>query len=279
MPAPRRTVQFLLDARANEATGLTGTPGSIRQSVHATNSTLVARSSVPERSEVSQHHVAEKTVTRVLIADDHPLIIAGVRRTIDGLDDLEIVGEARSGSELLTLVERRSPAVVLMELRMPGVLGVECIEEVRARWPAVKIVVLSSHEDRESIDSALAAGASAYILKRAATRDILAALRQPAGDVVFRAPAPVLTIDPPAGSVGLLGLTTRERSVLAGAASGKTSAAIAQELWVSSHTVKFHLTNIYRKLGVTNRASAVRFAHEDDLIAKEAAHASAVNTA
>jgi DNA-binding NarL/FixJ family response regulator len=277
MSAPRQTVQFSIGPSTDEATGLMETPTIVSQSIHVTNSTLVARSTVPEAPNAGLRELVEKiveqTVTRVLIADEHPLIVAGMRRMIEGLDDLEIVGEARSGSELLRLVERRAPGVVLMELRMPGVLGVECIEEVRTRWPAVKVVVLSAREDRESIDLALAAGASAYILKSAETRDILSVLRQAVSGVIFHASSPVLSRDAPADSSGLLMLTGRERSVLAGAASGLTSAAIGRDLWLSSHTVKFHLTNIYRKLGVTNRASAVRFALEDDLIAKEAAQA------
>jgi DNA-binding NarL/FixJ family response regulator len=163
-----------------------------------------------------------------------------------------------------------------MELRLPGMLGVECIEEVRARWPMVKVVVLSAHADRGSIDSALAAGASAYIVKSASTLDILSVVRQAATGAIFHAPSPAPRRAAPANSSGLQNLTVRERSVLAGVATGLTTAAIGRDLWLSSHTVKFHLTNIYRKLGVTNRASAVRFAIEDDLIAKEAAHAQVI---
>jgi DNA-binding NarL/FixJ family response regulator len=209
----------------------------------------------------------------VLIADDHPLFIAGVRRAIDDVDDLEVVGEARSGSDLLRMVERRDPEVVLMELRLPGVLGVGCIEEVRARWPMVKVVVLSAHVDRNSIDSALAAGANAYIAKSASTLDILSVVRQAVTGEIFHAPSAAPSSVAPTYSSGLQNLTVRERSVLAGVASGLTTAAIGRDLWLSSHTVKFHLTKIYRKLGVTNRASAVRLAVEDDLIAKEAANA------
>jgi DNA-binding NarL/FixJ family response regulator len=273
MSAPRRTVQFSIGSSTDEAFGLTEAPILVCQSAGATNSTLVVRSTMPEHPSVVPVDVVAKTLTRVLIADSHPLIIAGIRRTIDGLEDLEVVGEARSGSELLRLVERRAPGVVMMDLRMPGVLGVECIEELRARWPAVKIVVLSAHDDRGSIDAALAAGASAYILKSAETLDILSVLRQAVSGVIFHAPPPAIGRRVPVDSSGLLTLTGRERSVLAAAASGLTSAAIGRDLWLSPHTVKFHLTNIYRKLGVTNRASAVRFALEDDLIAKEAARA------
>src|SRR6201996_5073916 len=88
---------------------------------------------------------------KVLIADDHPLIIAGIRRTIEHVDDMEVVGEARSGPELMQLIERRRPDLVLMDLKMPGVAGVEAIHRIRQRWPDVKTVVLSACDDRPTI--------------------------------------------------------------------------------------------------------------------------------
>src|ERR1700761_4496537 len=95
---------------------------------------------------------------KVLIADDHPLIIAGIRRTIEHVDDMEVVGEAHSGPELTQLIERRRPDIVLMDLRMPGVSGVEMIEQIRERWPQTKAIVLSACDDRPTIDAALSAG-------------------------------------------------------------------------------------------------------------------------
>jgi DNA-binding NarL/FixJ family response regulator len=245
----------------------------LSSSVYATNSTPVASGSVLERPSVDYGDPVERARVRVLIADNHPLIIAGIRRTIDGIDDIEVVGEAGSGSELLQLVERRAPGVVLMDLRMPGVIGVACIEEVRRRWPEVKVVVLSACDDRPSIDAALRAGASAYILKSARALDIASVLRQTSSGVVFDASSLLAGCVRPVDDPALPNLSGRERSVLAAVASGLTSEAVARDLWVSQHTVKFHLTNIYRKLGVSNRASAVRYALEHDLIMKEAAHA------
>jgi DNA-binding NarL/FixJ family response regulator len=196
---------------------------------------------------------------KVLIADDHPLIIAGIRRTIEHVDDMEVVGEARSGPELMQLVERRRPDLVLMDLKMPGVAGVEAIIRIRQRWPEVKCVVLSAYDDRPTIDAALQAGASAYVLKSAHTVDIASVLRQASGGAVFHAPA---YVQPVPGLPDTPALTDRERSILSAVASGMTTSAISQDLWISEHTIKFHLTNIYRKLGVTNRAGAVRYALE-----------------
>jgi DNA-binding NarL/FixJ family response regulator len=208
----------------------------------------------------------------VLIADDHPMIIAGIRRTLDSYDDIEVVGEARSGPELLALVERRSPALVLTDLRMPGVSGSDCIAQIRAKSPDTKIVVLSAEADDKTIETALLAGANSYIVKSAEAVDVAGVIRQVCNSAVHMAPvyAPARTqpvIDEPTVPV----LTERERSILAAVSSGLTTAAISRELWVSEHTVKFHLTNIYRKLGVSNRAGAVRYALENDLAASVAA--------
>jgi DNA-binding NarL/FixJ family response regulator len=210
---------------------------------------------------------AGASAIRVLIADDHPLIIAGVRRTIEQSEDFEVVGEARSAAELMNLIERRSPEIVLLDLRMPGVSGVEHIEQIRHDWPEVKVVVLSACDDRPSIDSALQAGANAYMLKTTTPVDIASVLRQVSRGVVFHAPA-----SPPAGPASPSQpdqpvLTEREQTILAAVGAGLTTAAISRELWVSEHTIKFHLTNIYRKIGVSNRAGAVRYALEHGLAA------------
>jgi DNA-binding NarL/FixJ family response regulator len=204
---------------------------------------------------------------RVLIADDHPLIIAGIRRTIEHVEDIEVIGEAHSGPELMLLTERRCPTVVLMDLRMPGVAGVECIERLCETYPSTKVVVLSACDERATIDSALRAGASAYVLKSANVIDIASVLRQVSSGAVFHAPSRPSVASTDGDEPTLPALTARERGILSAVASGLTTAAISRDLWVSEHTVKFHLTNIYRKLGVVNRASAVRYAVEHDLVA------------
>jgi DNA-binding NarL/FixJ family response regulator len=217
------------------------------------------------REQAMVDDVVAASAIKVLIADDHPLIIAGVRRTIEQSEDFEVVGEARSAPELMNLIERRSPEVVLLDLRMPGVSGVEHIEQIRARWPEIKVVVLSACDDRPSIEGALQAGANAYMLKTTTPVDIASVLRQVSGGAVFHAPpAPPPTVGEPHRVQGPA-LTDREQTILAAVGSGLTTAAISRELWVSEHTIKFHLTNIYRKIGVSNRAGAVRYALENDL--------------
>jgi DNA-binding NarL/FixJ family response regulator len=204
---------------------------------------------------------------RLLIADDQPLIIAGIRRTMEHFDDIEIVGEAHSGPELMQLIERRAPQVLLMDVRMKGVYGVEWIEQLHSSRPDLKVVVLSACDDRSVIDAALRGGASAYILKSADPVDIASVLRQASCGSVFHAPSSIPRGADPSDGPQLPALTDREQTILAAVGSGMTTAAISQKLWVSEHTVKFHLTNIYRKLGVPNRAGAVRYAVEHQLVA------------
>jgi len=201
---------------------------------------------------------------KVLIADDHPLMLAGIRRALERAEGIEIAGEARSGAELIDMVRRRLPDVVLMDLRMPGVTGTECVQRICSEWPQIKVVVLSACEDRPSIESALAAGASAYIVKSVNAFDIASVLRQVWGaGTVFHAVTNARTVlgrpremDEPQRPR----LTEREQTILEAVARGMTTSAISESLWVSEHTVKFHLTNIYRKIGVSNRAAAVRYA-------------------
>ena len=205
---------------------------------------------------------------KVLIADDHPLMIAGVRRALERSEDIEIAGEAHSGPELMALVERRRPQVVLTDLRMPGTDGADCIEQIRTTYPDVRVVVLSACEDRPSIDAALNAGASAFVVKSINATDIAAVVRQAASGSVFHATsAPSRKTDESDEESALPELTEREHAILEAVACGKTTAVISRELWVSEHTVKFHLTNIYRKLGVANRAGAVRYALQNGLVA------------
>jgi DNA-binding NarL/FixJ family response regulator len=202
---------------------------------------------------------------KVLIADDHPLMLQGIRRALEASDDIDVVGEARSGEEALALVERRRPDLVLLDLHMPGIGGLECIEELKRSWPDVKTVVISASDDRASIDAALLAGASAYILKSVSPIDIPSVLRQASAGAVYHVPSTRPPRRDENAATSGPELTPRETTILMAVAGGLTTKAISQDLWLSEHTVKFHLTNIYRKLGVSNRSAAVRYAFENDL--------------
>jgi DNA-binding NarL/FixJ family response regulator len=208
----------------------------------------------------ARHALAAEPI-RVLIADDHPLILAGLRRTLDGCEDIVLAGAARTAPELLGLLAGCRPDVVVMDLRMPGLSGTGLIERIRGERPATRVIVLSACDEPPAIDAALAAGASAYVRKAAQPLDLAQVIRQVAADAVAPAPAG----ESASTAFTRTRLTARERSVLAAIAAGHTSAAISRELWVSEHTIKFHLTNIYRKLGVSGRAGAIRYALEHGL--------------
>jgi DNA-binding NarL/FixJ family response regulator len=205
---------------------------------------------------------------KLLLADDHPLVLQGLRRTFESSDDIDIVGEAHCGNEVLALIERRRPELLLLDLHMPGIDGLDCLAQIRERWPEIKVVILSACDERATIDAALHAGASAYIVKSVSPVDIPSVLRQAATGAIYHAPsnrASTSAYDDTEPSAPLL--TEREITILAAVADGLTTKAISKQLWVSEHTVKFHLTNIYRKLGVNNRSGAVRYALEHHLAA------------
>lgn len=204
---------------------------------------------------------------KVLIADDHRLVLDGVRRTLERDGDIEVVGEATSGSQVLPLVRRLSPDVLLLDLRMPQMDGLACIEQVRKHCPNVKIVVLSAYTDMERIQAALSRGASGYIVKSVNPVDLPSALRQAVDGTFF---GPVGGSGEEEDAVASTGLTERELAILKALARGLSNQAIGKECWVSEQTVKFHLSNIYRKLGVANRTEAARFAYEHVLVESHA---------
>jgi len=202
---------------------------------------------------------------RVLIADDHPLILAGIKRALEEDNHFEVVAEARVGSQVLPLVSQTNPDLALLDLRMPEMDGLTCLDRIRAQHPKVKVVILSVSTDPEVVQTVLNHGAAAYIVKSVNPIDLASALRQALDGTVFSAiglPEKRAQDD----AVKAAGLTERETAILKALASGLSNKAIAKELWVAEQTVKFHLTNIYRKLEVANRTEAARYAYEHGLI-------------
>jgi DNA-binding NarL/FixJ family response regulator len=200
---------------------------------------------------------------RVLIADDHKLIVEGVKRALEDADDFEVVGECSSGSQVLPLVGRTNPDIVLLDLRMPGADGLTCLAQIKKRYPEVKVVILSVSTDENVIQTVLMRGASAYIVKSINPIDLPSALRQAVEGTMFSA---IGLPDPGESAAKAAGLTEREAAILSALARGLSNEAIGKELWVAEQTVKFHLTNIYRKLGVSNRTEAARLAYQNGLV-------------
>jgi DNA-binding NarL/FixJ family response regulator len=200
---------------------------------------------------------------KVLVADDHPLTLQGIRRVLEDVPDIEVVGEAGSGSQVLPLIGQTDPDLVMLDIRMPQLDGLACLDRIRKRYPKVKVVMLSAYTDREHIAAALKRGASAYIAKTVNPLDLASALRQAFEGSVYTA---YTVAEEDQGPCETLGLTDRELSMLRAVARGLSNQAIGREYWVTEQTVKFHLGNIYRKLGVANRTEATRYAYEHGLL-------------
>jgi NarL family two-component system response regulator LiaR len=189
-------------------------------------------------------------------------MLDAIRTALETEPEIEIVGEAQSGEKVLTLVERLGPDAVLLDLRMPGMSGFSLLDALRERHPSVKIVILSGVDEPRVIDEALRRGAEAYVLKQVEPRDLAATIRQAMESTVFhRAVEPPEELPGPAAD-----LSAKELTILRGVAAGSSNKELARTLWVSEQTVKFHLTNVYRKLGVANRTEAARYAHAHRLI-------------
>ena len=193
---------------------------------------------------------------RLLIADDHRLILRAVRRALEDVDDIEVVAEARRGSQVLPLVHQEHPDLCLLDVRMPELDGLACIDRIRKESPSTRIVMLSASAEAERADEAIARGANAYISKSVDPFDLADALRRAAAGESFQLGISE-AVD---GHDPELGLTERETAILRALARGLSNGAISREFWITEQTVKFHLTNIYRKLGVGSRTEAVRYA-------------------
>ena len=201
---------------------------------------------------------------KVVVADDHRLMMEAVRCVLEAAGGFEVVGEATSGSQVLPIVSRTDPDVVILDLRMPGADGLKCLDWLSSRHASVKVVVLSGVEDPDTIQAALNRGASAFVGKHVDPRDLPSVVRQVLDESVYHALVHALpTAASPAEEAGL---TPSEQKVLEALTRGLSNKAIGRELWLTEQTVKFHLTRIYRRLGVANRTEAVRHAYQNRLV-------------
>jgi DNA-binding NarL/FixJ family response regulator len=209
---------------------------------------------------------------KVLLADDQGLVRAGFRMILGAEDDLQVVGEAADGLEAVEMVTRLEPDVVLMDIRMPGLDGIEATRRAVAARPQVRVVVLTTFDLDEYVYAALRAGASAFLLKDAKESQLLAAIRVVADGGSLFAPGVtgrlIARFSEPdaAASVELPPLTTREREVLALVARGLSNAEIAEQLVISEHTTKTHVASLLQKLGLRSRVQAVVLAYESGLV-------------
>lgn len=210
---------------------------------------------------------------RLLLVDDHAVVRTGLRMLLDNEQDIEIVGEAGSGQEALRLIEQLHPTLVLMDIGLPDMTGIEVTRQVKQQWPAVAVVALTIHEDEEYFFQMLQAGANGYVPKRAAPEELLTALRTAAEGGVYLYPslAKLLVRDYLAGereasTDALDGLTDREQEVLAHLADGASNQEIADTLNISPKTVARHRENIMHKLNLHSRSDLVKYAIRKGII-------------
>jgi len=209
---------------------------------------------------------------KVLIVDDHEVVRNGVRSYLEAQPDFVVVGEAENGEEAIELTRQESPDVVLMDLVMPGMQGVEATREVRKVNPATQVVVLTSYHQDDFVFPALKAGAISYILKDAKMSELAEALRKGAkGEATLHPRVAARVIREikganPEEASPLQDLTTREMEILSLIAEGLCNAAIAEQLVISENTVKGHVSNILSKLHLTDRTQAAVFAWKQGVI-------------
>ena len=207
---------------------------------------------------------------RVVLVDDHPLFLEALGRQLEA-EGIEVAGTTTRAEEAVDLTGDARPDIVLLDLRMPGMDGLVALQKLREEHPDVKVVILSGENDAGRIDRALAAGAAAFVVKTASADDIAHALRAVMGDatVYYTTPRETSEASPEPAAPDAAGLTRREREILALVAAGHSNARLGRMLWVTEQTIKFHLSNIYRKLGVSNRTEAAARAYSLGLLSDD----------
>ena len=209
---------------------------------------------------------------RVLVVDDHAILRDGIRSLLESQEDILVVGEAGNGSEALESISISLPDIVLMDISMPKTNGLEATRSIKERFPHVKVLILTQHDNREYIAPALGAGASGYVLKRSGRRELLNAIRQVHEQGAFLTNKITQEVLQEYSQPGRNGsktesrLTDREHQVLQLIVEGKSNKEIALTLGISPKTVSVHRTNIMTKLGVQNAVELIRVATSHPLV-------------
>ncbi len=210
-----------------------------------------------------------------MIADDHTIVREGVRMILSSYPDIQVVGEAETGEQAVSMAAALRPEVVVMDISMPGMNGIEATRTIRRRNPDVSVLALTMHEDDHYVFQLLRAGASGYVLKRAAATDLIEAVRAASRGEAFLYPSVARTVvqdylrrieSGEATRERFDGLTAREREVLALIAEGHTNQEIANRLYISIKTVQTHRAHIFEKLDLHDRTELVRYAIRKGLI-------------
>lgn len=210
--------------------------------------------------------------TRVLIADDHAIVREGLRRILASDSTIVVAGEARDGHEVLAAVREGGFEVLLLDLSMPGRSGVDLIKQVKGEQPDVRILVLSMHDEAQYAERTIRAGASGYLTKDTAAKQLVAAIHRIAAGGMFITPetaeALAVRLQSPSDELPHKRLSDREHEVLVMLAAGDSVTAIAERLHLSVKTVSTHKTHVLEKMQMTSLADLVRYAIEHNLVAK-----------
>ena len=213
--------------------------------------------------------------TKVLLVDDHAIVRLGLLTLLNDRPDLEVVGEAGTAAEAVAAVERLRPDVVLMDIRMPGEGGIDATQQITARFPDTKVVMLTSFADDALVVRAISAGAVGYVLKQVGNEELLRAIAAAARGEALLDPATTARLldrvreaERKAAADAFRDLTARELDVLAEVARGKTNAEVGRVLNLSEKTVRNYLSNILEKLGLSNRVELATYATEHRLFDK-----------
>jgi DNA-binding NarL/FixJ family response regulator len=204
---------------------------------------------------------------RILIVDDHTVVRGGLRLFLLAFPDLELIGEASSGEMALELCKLQEPDVVIMDILMPGMNGIDATHQIRTKFPATQVIALTSFPDDQLVRDAINAGAAGFLLKTTSAKELVEAIRAvEQGKSVFSPEAEKILAQRKQESYYHDDLTKREWEIYRLVMVGKNNGEIAQELVISVSTVKYHVSNILSKLGVKNRAEAIAYAVQHRLV-------------
>jgi DNA-binding NarL/FixJ family response regulator len=214
-------------------------------------------------------------MTRIVLADDHRVVLEGLRLLLGSVEGLDVVGEAKDGYEAIDLVEELSPDILVMDLMMPNLGGLEATRLIEERFPGVRIIILSMHDNNAYIMRAFKFGAEGYVLKDASSEELVTAIETVMRGEQYLSPIFAeriyrsVDVDSKAGIDLFQSLTPREREVFQMVAEGDSSSVIAEKLSISSRTVETHRSNFMRKLGIRTQTDLVRVAIRQGVISLE----------
>jgi DNA-binding NarL/FixJ family response regulator len=210
---------------------------------------------------------------KVMIVDDHVVVREGLKQLLEVNEDVQVIAEAKGGLECLNLLESVQPDLIFMDIKMPGINGIETTRLVTERFPECRIILLTIYEDDDHVTEGIRAGAKGYMLKNAGRDELLMAVRHVMNDEAYLDPtitsAVIKAVKEAPGEAEKeekSGLTQRELEILVGLAAGQSDLAIAEDLAISKHTVRSHIKSLFRKLGVQSRSQAIVKAMQQGII-------------